>query len=197
MKRLLLSCALIGATFACNAMDSEAAGKAKYTHILNLKAQHKLTVEEVNENLLDENLLIDNVYMALRSGMFINHALEIRRKDLTEEHLSEMIQLYIANPTESRRDNLHNLLGLIRIVEIARSTTLDRKHHEQLNIEALVEPKARLEEVLGLKENDTSLLSSVSSAVSLRNGAIGLAVLVAGYFGISYWKSSKKAPQDN
>ncbi len=196
MKRLLLSCALIGVSFACNAMDPMAAGKAKYSHILNLEARHKLTVKAVNKNLLDENFLLDNEYVRSNSGEFIEHALEIRHSHLTEEHLSEMIQRYSANPTKSLRDYLHNLLGLIRIVEIAGYLTLGSKHIDQLDIEGLDEPKDRLEELLGLKENNIGFLSSVSSVVSLRNGAIGLAVL-AGIVGISYWNSSKKAPQDN
>ncbi len=202
MKRLLLSCALIGATFACNAMDPVAipsTPEEKYNHIKALEEHSVLTVKQVDEYLLD------NEYLRNNREEFLEFALEIQQKLEGDEYYRLTSFLKTADTVlsdMSARQSANSLLGSIRIVEIAHDLCWDVNDHDQLYIHNLKQKKDLLEVYLAIahvaeEENNPSLISSVPSAIFSRNGAIGLAVLVAGYFGISYWNSSKKAPQDN
>ncbi len=203
MKRLLLSCALIGATFGCNAMDSGAASRSpegKYKLIKELKKSNQLTVKLVNENLVGNEYVMGNLGEFLQFALKAQSFIPASKIDNFIFNLS-IIPLWFKDPISYR--NANDLLGRIRIIQIAHDICKDVQDHDKLNIEALTQPKARVEEFLALadkalakEENNKNFLSSVPSAVSLRNGAIGLAVL-AGIVGISYWNSSKKAPQDN
>ncbi len=199
MKRLLLSCALIGATFACNAMNPMVAAEEKYAEIYAeiFKKGTALKVKKIEEALLD------NVYVMSHKEQFLGHALGTQQNFLTLNDTPFMTALN-ENRLHVNGRNLwsaNNRLGRIRFVEIAHDLCTGVKGHDKLDIEGLKGQKAQLKKFLALapkadEKNDTSLLSSVSSVVSLKNGAICLAVL-AGIVGISYWSSSKKAPQDN
>ncbi len=199
MKRLLLSCALIGATFACNAMDPEANQNLDaqlYQLIQKRERTHTLTAELVQN-------LAGNEYVIANLGEFFQFVLLRVQHNLKAYKIDDFINHQSQNPLWYKRQLVYrmakDLLGRIRIYQIALEICKEVAGYDKLDIEGLEDQKAQLEELLAAAEKkmNTGFLSSVPSAIFSRNGAIGLAVLVAGYFGISYWKSSKETQQDN
>ncbi len=151
MKRLILSCALIGATFACNAMNPGAAqlnDEQKYRYIKHLEICQQLTVKEVNEKLVDNNYVMNHL------TEFLEYALKTRRRLSGEiEGISNFIENSPNTPfARFGRLYTNNLLGRIRIIEIAHDVCNGVRGHDQLKIEDLAQPKAQLEELLALVE---------------------------------------------
>ena len=135
MKRLLLSCALIGATFACNAMTP----KKKFNEIYELATWCELTVKKVNENLFN------NEYMMNNKEEYLDLVLD------TQETLKVILPYFLGyfdgKPRMNKRDKkcAHNLLGYIRLRELAHELGEGVEGYDQLDMDGLPEAKAKLE----------------------------------------------------
>ncbi len=211
MKRLLLAGALIGATFACNAMDD---GKKKYQEIVELKnappnkKAGRFTVKKVNDNLAN------NEYVQQNPKVLVDFALQILKEGLSEHGIycitSRLTELNKKNARVNRGERFKGCkdvkivisnfilyskftLAEIRIIELARE--YDKKNTPELHERDLSEIKTKSKEFIA--QHGSSFKNLVTSVAFSRKGGIALVVLVASYLGYSYWNNSKKTQQSN
>jgi len=205
MKRLLLTGALIGATFACNAMKFEEDPEAKIRDLVEFSEENRLTVKQVNESL------VNNEYVNSHQDEFLEFALKVQLDILAgirpnyaaiHEFASDFVEASNKSGAEDTLDEFRpiaeNFLARIRIIELAHEVCKGLEDHNLLDIKELSKSKAKLQNVFGLVDkNNAGFISSVSSTVFSKKGGITLVAFVAA-FGISYyWNNSKKAQQSN
>ncbi len=152
MKRLLLSCALIGAAFTCNAMDpgAEQSNDAKlYQLIQEREGTRTLTA------MLVDNGLAENSYVLSNLGEFLKFALKVRF-NLKWYDIDGFLKdqrrnpLWYKHPIPYRMAK--DLLGRIRIYQIALEMCKEVDGYDKLDIEGLDEQEAQLKELLAAVE---------------------------------------------